>query len=199
MSDSLWPHGLQHARLPGPSPTPKACSNSHPWSWWCHQPSHPLSSPSPPAFYLSQHLGLFQWISSSHQVAKVLDSSYFFPQTPTNSFLSSFYFIFIWMHQIVAACRIFSCGMWDLVPGPGIKPRSLQWEHEVLATGPPEKSQQCSFDWVSMSRHSCHTESLSKISFKNPFSSTLSFLKGFTRQLLHPFFLSISPSNSHPL
>ena len=32
------------------------------------QPSHPLSSPSPPAFSLSQHQGLFQWVSSSHQV-----------------------------------------------------------------------------------------------------------------------------------
>ena len=36
------------------------------------QPSHPLSSPSPPAFNLSQHQGLFQWVGSSHQVAKVL-------------------------------------------------------------------------------------------------------------------------------
>ena len=37
------------------------------------QPSHPLSSPSPPALNLSQHQGLFQWVSSSHQVAKVLN------------------------------------------------------------------------------------------------------------------------------
>ena len=36
------------------------------------QPSYPLSSPSPPAFNLSQHQGLFQWVSSLHQVAKVL-------------------------------------------------------------------------------------------------------------------------------
>ena len=36
------------------------------------QPSHLLSSPSPPALNLSQHQGLFQWVSSSHQVAKVL-------------------------------------------------------------------------------------------------------------------------------
>ena len=35
-SDSLWPHGLQHARLPCPSPTPRACSNSCPLSWWHH-------------------------------------------------------------------------------------------------------------------------------------------------------------------
>jgi len=37
------------------------------------QPSHPLSSPSPPAFNLSQHQGLFQWVNSSHQEAKVLE------------------------------------------------------------------------------------------------------------------------------
>ena len=36
MSDSLWPHGLQHARLPCPSPAPRACSNSCPSSRWCH-------------------------------------------------------------------------------------------------------------------------------------------------------------------
>ena len=36
VSDSLWPHGLQHARLTCPSPTPEACSNSHPLSQWCH-------------------------------------------------------------------------------------------------------------------------------------------------------------------
>ena len=36
------------------------------------QPSHPLSSPSPPAFNHSQHQGLFKWVSSSHQVARVL-------------------------------------------------------------------------------------------------------------------------------
>ena len=37
------------------------------------QLSHPLSSPSPPTFNLSQHQDLFQWVSSSHQVAKVLE------------------------------------------------------------------------------------------------------------------------------
>ena len=43
--------------------------------WWVGdaiQPSHPLSSPSPPALNLSQHQGLFQWGSSLHQVANVL-------------------------------------------------------------------------------------------------------------------------------
>ena len=43
------------------------------WVGDAFQPFHPLSSPSPPAFNLSQHQGLFQWVSSSHQVAKVLE------------------------------------------------------------------------------------------------------------------------------
>ena len=46
------------------------------------QPSHPLSSPSPPAFILSQHQGLFQWVSSSYQVAKVLEFT--FSISPSN-------------------------------------------------------------------------------------------------------------------
>ena len=72
MSHSLQSHGLQHARLPCPSPTPGACSNSCP-SIDAIQPSHPLSSPSPPTFNLSQHQGLFRWVSSLHQMAKVLE------------------------------------------------------------------------------------------------------------------------------
>ena len=44
LSDSLWPHGMQHARLSCPSPSPGVCSNSCPLSHWCHPTilSHPL-------------------------------------------------------------------------------------------------------------------------------------------------------------
>ena len=49
MSDSLWPHESQHTRPPCPSPTPGVHSDSHPSSHPATQPSHPLSSPSPPA------------------------------------------------------------------------------------------------------------------------------------------------------
>ena len=153
VSNSLWPHGLQHTRLPCPSLSSRVCSNSCPLSRWWHptisssvapfsdpqsfpasgsfpmswlftsggqtlpqirsvtqlcptlcdpmnrsmpglpvhhqlpeftqthvhrvsdaiQSSHPLSSPSPPAPNPSQHQGLFQWINSSHEVAKVLE------------------------------------------------------------------------------------------------------------------------------
>ena len=48
------------------------------------QPSHPLSSPSPPAFNLSQNQGLFQWVSSSHQVAKYW--SFSFNTSPSNEY-----------------------------------------------------------------------------------------------------------------
>ena len=71
--DSLGPHGLQHAKPSCPSPTPGVYSTHVHWVSDAIQPSHVLSSPSPPAFNLFQHQGLFQWVSSSHQVAKVLE------------------------------------------------------------------------------------------------------------------------------
>ena len=73
MSDSLWPHELQHSRLPCPSPTPGVYSNSCSLSQWCHPT---ISSPIVP---FSSHLqsfpasGSLKWVSSSHQVAKVLE------------------------------------------------------------------------------------------------------------------------------
>ena len=70
---TLRPRESQHARPPCSSPAAGVHSNS------CHQvgdaiqPSHLLSSPPPPAPNPSHHQGLFQWVSSSHQVAKVLE------------------------------------------------------------------------------------------------------------------------------
>ena len=63
VSDSLRPHGLQHARLPCPSPSPWVCSNSCPVSQWCHPAISssvvPFSSclqsfPAPESFQMSQ-------------------------------------------------------------------------------------------------------------------------------------------------
>ena len=59
MSNSLQPHGLQCTRLPCPSPTPRTYSYVH-WVDDAIQPSHPLSSPSPPTFNLSRHQSLFK-------------------------------------------------------------------------------------------------------------------------------------------
>ena len=73
VSDSLQPHEPQHARPPCLSPTPGVHPTHVHWVSDAIQPSHPLSSPSPPALNLSQHQGLFQWVSSLHEVAKVLE------------------------------------------------------------------------------------------------------------------------------
>ena len=73
MSDSLRPHGLQHAI----------------------QPSHPLASPSPPAFSLSQHQGLFQWVSSLHHVPKYW--SFCFSISPSSEYSGLISFRMDWL------------------------------------------------------------------------------------------------------
>ena len=73
LSDSLQSYELQHSRPPCPSPTTGVYSNSDPLSWWCHQT---ILSSVVPFFSCLQSFPAsvsFQWISSSHQVAKVLE------------------------------------------------------------------------------------------------------------------------------
>ena len=111
MSDSLQPHGLQHTRLPRPSPTPEACSNSCPLSRWCH----PLLSPSPPAFNLSQHQGLFQGVGSLHKVAKLLEFQYWSIVVSTLFLFYLFIFGFPGGSEGKAsACNV---GDWGSIPG----------------------------------------------------------------------------------
>ena len=59
------------------------------------QPFHPLSTPPPPTFNLSQHQGLFKWVSSSHQVAKVL--SFSFSLSPSNEYSGLISFRMDWV------------------------------------------------------------------------------------------------------
>ena len=66
VSDSLWPHGLQHTSFPVHHQLPEFVQTHVHQICDAIQPSHPLSSPSLPALNLSQHQGLFQWVSSSH-------------------------------------------------------------------------------------------------------------------------------------
>ena len=75
MSNSLWPHGLQHARHPCPSPTPRIHPNSCPSNWWCHPAisssvipfsSCPQSLPASESFPMSQ---LFAWGGQSIAVS----------------------------------------------------------------------------------------------------------------------------------
>ena len=74
MSDSLRPHELQHARPTCPSPTPRVYPNSCPSSRWCHPAISSSVIPFSSCPHPFQHQGLFQWVNSSHEVAKVLES-----------------------------------------------------------------------------------------------------------------------------
>ena len=65
-TESLRPHGLQHARLPFPSPSPGACSNSYPLNWWCHSAissCHPLLHL--PSIFLSIRVFPMSWLLAS--------------------------------------------------------------------------------------------------------------------------------------
>ena len=73
MAYSLWPHELQHARPPCPSPKLEFTQTHAHRVGDAIQPSYPLSPPCPPAPSPSQHHGLFQWVNSSYEVAKVLE------------------------------------------------------------------------------------------------------------------------------
>ena len=82
MSDSLRPHELQHGGLPCPSPTLRVYPNSCPLISDAIQPSHPLSSPSPPAFSLSQHQ-IFSNESALH-IRWPKNWSFSFSMSPSN-------------------------------------------------------------------------------------------------------------------
>ena len=90
VSASLRPHEPQHTRLPCPSPTPGVSQTHVHWVGDAIQPSHSLSSPSPPAPNPSHHQSLFQWVSSSHEMARVLEfqlQHQSFQGTPRTDFL----------------------------------------------------------------------------------------------------------------
>ena len=99
VSDSLRPNGLQHTRPPCSSPTPGVHSISCALSRWCH----PTISSSVDPF--SSHLqsfpasGFFQWVSSSHQVAKVLEL-----QLQHQSFQRIFRTDFLWDGLVGSPC-----------------------------------------------------------------------------------------------
>ena len=79
MSDSLWPHGLQHPGFPVHHQLPEFTQTHVNWVGDAIQPSYPPSSPSPPALNLSQHQGLFKWVAISGQSIGVSASTSVLP------------------------------------------------------------------------------------------------------------------------
>ena len=99
ISHSLQPHGLQDARLPCPSPALELVQTHIHWVDDVNSSNHlMLSSPSPPAFNLSQHQGLFQWVSSLHQVAKYW--SFSFSISPSNKHPGLISFRMDWLDRL---------------------------------------------------------------------------------------------------
>ena len=82
VSESLWTHGLQHARLPCPSLSPGVCSNSCPLSPWCHPTISSSVAPFPSCLQSSPASGAFpmSWLfTSSGQSIRVLASASVLP------------------------------------------------------------------------------------------------------------------------
>ena len=87
MSNSLWPHELQHARPPCPSPTPRVYPNSCPLSWWCHPAMSssvvPFSS-CPKSFPESWSFPMSQLFASGGQSTGVSASTSVLPMNIQN-------------------------------------------------------------------------------------------------------------------
>ena len=82
--NSLWPMDCSMPGLPVHHQFPELAQTHVRWVSDAIQLSHSLLSSSPPAFNLSQHQGLFQWVISSHHVAKVLE--FHFSISPSNEY-----------------------------------------------------------------------------------------------------------------
>ena len=137
VSNSLRPHGLQHARLPCPSPTPEACSNSCPSSCWCHPTiSHsiiPLSSclHSFPA----SDCCLLTCIQISQEAGKVVWYTHLFknfPQFVVTHTVKEFSIVNkveVW-NSLAFLMIQGMLAIWSLVPLPSLNPTNI-WKFTV--------------------------------------------------------------------
>ena len=94
MSDSLQPHGLQHARLPCPSLCPRVCSNSYPLSQWCH----PIISSSVAPFSSCPIFPNFRVFSNEEAlcIRWAKDWSFSFSLSPSNEYSGLIFFRIDW-------------------------------------------------------------------------------------------------------
>jgi len=100
MSDSLQPHVVQHARRPCPLPTPRACSNSCPSSWWCHP--NVSSSVIPfssclQSFPASGSFPISQFFASGGQS---IGQSFSFSIRPSNEYSGLIFFRIVWLEHL---------------------------------------------------------------------------------------------------
>ena len=98
MSDSSQPRGLQHTRLPCPSPTPRVYSNSCPLSWWCY----PTISSSHPLLFLPSNFPSIR-VFSNESVLCTRWSKYWsfsFSISPSNEYSGLISFMIDWFHHL---------------------------------------------------------------------------------------------------
>ena len=114
MPESLWPHELQHARPPCPSPTSGVYSSSCPSSWWCHPTISssviPFSS-YPQSFPASEFFQMSQLFPSGGQSIKVSASASVLPMNTQD------WFPLGWTGWISLLSKSVSCICWVTVPG----------------------------------------------------------------------------------
>ena len=112
MSDSLWPHEPQHTRSAYHQLLEFTQIHIH-WVSDAIQPSHPLSSPSPPAINLSQHQGLFKWVTSSRNESALRSRwpkywSFGFSISPSNKYSGLISFRMDWL-DLLAVQETLKC------------------------------------------------------------------------------------------
>ena len=117
MSDSLWPHGLQHTRLPCPSATPRVYPNSCPLSRWCHPTisssvipfsSHSQSFPESGSFPMSQFFCI-RWPKYW---------SFSFSISPSNEYSGLISFRVDWVDLLAVQARIMTPNQYPLYQPP---------------------------------------------------------------------------------
>ena len=96
VSDSLWPHGLQHARLPCPSPSPRVCSNSCPLTWWCHPTISSSVVPFSSCLQSFPAIRVFSNKSALH-IRWPKDWSFSFSTSPSNEYSGFISFRIDWL------------------------------------------------------------------------------------------------------
>ena len=107
VSNSLWPHGLRHTRLPCPSPSPRVCSNSCPLSYWCHRT---ISSSVPftschQSFPESGSFPMSQFFASGGQSLGVSASASVLPRNIQDWFPSIQIFRYVYSHTHIHTCN----------------------------------------------------------------------------------------------
>ena len=139
-----------HHQLPGSIQT-----HVH-WVGDAIQPSHPLSSPSPPAPNLSQHQGLFQWVNFSHEVAKVLEfqlQHQSFQWTPRTDllFLKYKFIYFNWRLITLEYCIGFAISGWISLQSKGLSrvfSNTTVQKHQFFGAQPSSQSNSHIHIWL---------------------------------------------------